>query len=101
MMQLLGVGLVSRSVALSRDETEAVKKLYGYKPEKNELMRAGAERNAIRDAEADGLRLLAWFAQYVPAGEDPLKHFIQLCYDAGLTVNGGDLEWATAEDVAV
>ncbi len=59
------------------------------------LLQAGADRNAVRHAEADGLRLLAWFAKFVPAGEDPLKHLVQIAADAGLAVDPEDFEWAS------
>jgi len=61
------------------------------------LMQAGSDRNAMRHAEADGLRLLAWLAKFVPAGEDPLKHLIQAASDAGWDVDPSDLEWAESE----
>lgn len=62
------------------------------------LMQAGADRNAIRHAECDGLRLLAWIAKYVSPGEDPLKHLIQLAVDAGWDVDPSDAEWAEREE---
>lgn len=140
MMQLLGSGLTSGPVAMTRDEFAAVKKLYGFKQEKpNEkpppppapkredfdapwkyqdavskheqalknhakwedprpFMQAGADRNAMRYAEADGLRLLAWLAKYIPAGEDPLKHLVQAAVDTGWDVDPADVEWAETED---
>jgi len=61
------------------------------------LMQAGADRNALRHAEADGLRLLAWIAQYVPAGEDPLKHLIQMAIEADLVVDPADRDWAWSD----
>jgi hypothetical protein len=63
----------------------------------NKLLKAGAERNALRFAETDGLRLLAWIARHCPAGEDPLKVLVQLAVDAGWDV-GDDAEWAEQED---
>lgn len=64
------------------------------------LMQAGADRNAIREAECDGLRLLAWLAKFVPTGEDPLKTLIQATADAGWDVDPADIEWAETEDEA-
>ena len=58
------------------------------------LMQSGADRNAIRDAQSDGLRLIAWLAKYIPAGEDPLKHLIQFVSQAGCDVDPEDLDWA-------
>jgi hypothetical protein len=140
MMQLLGSGVVAGGVALSRDEFTAIKKLYGFKPEKpnkkppppvppvredfdapykfedavrkheaalkaherwedpRPLMQAGADRNAIRDAECDGLRLLAWLAKFVPTGEDPLKTLVRATADAGWDVNPEDIAWADDEE---
>lgn len=101
-MEILGVGVTSQYVALSRDEFANVRRLYGFKPEPaaqecRELMQAGANRNAIRHAECDGLRMLAWFAKYVPAGEDPLRYLIQVMMNAGLEVDGSDAEWSMDE----
>jgi len=137
LVQLLGPGITHGSTTLTRDEFEAVKRLYGFKPEprgkkpeppkapdpndhqfyrdyekalrKHEealkahakwedpqpLMQAGADRNALRAAEADGLRLLAWIAKYVPAGEDPLACLIQAFVAAGCDVDPEDFEWAS------
>jgi hypothetical protein len=58
------------------------------------LLQAGSDRNAIRHAKADGLRILAWLAKNVPAGDDPLKSVIQLAIDAGWDVDPSDIEWA-------
>lgn len=140
MGQLLGLGMVSSSVAMTKSEFAAINKLYGYVPEKpNEkpappklpvrgdfetewqftkalekhklalenlakwtdpqpLYQAGADRNAIRHAEADGLRLLAWIAKYVPAGEDPLKTLVQLASESGFDVEPADTDWANEEE---
>lgn len=140
MMQLLGSGITSGPVTLTRDEQQAINKLYSFKPEgpnpkpsppaapakedfktpweyeqaqkkyqealkahanwkdPQPLMQAGADRNALRHAEADGMRLLAWFAKFVPVGEDPLKHFIQAVADAGWDVDPADLQWAETVD---
>ena len=62
-----------------------------------ELMQAGADRNAFRHAEADGLRMLAWIAKYVPAGEDPLKHLVQAALAAGWDVDPADIQWMEEE----
>lgn len=62
------------------------------------FMQAGADRNMARHAESDGVRLMAWLAKFVPAGEDPLKTLIQLASDAGLDVAPEDNEWAQEED---
>ena len=96
MLELLG-GVRSGSVTLTRSEFGAIEKLYGYKSEDHPLMEAGARRNAFREAEADGLRLLAWLAKYVPVGSDPLKTLVGLASEAGLDVEPEDSEWADDE----
>lgn len=62
------------------------------------LMQAGAARNAIRHAEADGLRLLAWIARYVPQGGDPLKTLIRFAVDSGIAVSSEDFDWAETDE---
>ncbi len=57
-------------------------------------MQAGADRNMIRQAEHDGLRLVAWLAKYVPEGEDPLKTVIQMVIDSGFDVDPADVSYA-------
>lgn len=61
------------------------------------VMQAGADYNAVRAAKADGLRLLAWLAKYVPTGEDPLISLIQLASDAGWDVDPEDVAYAEGE----
>lgn len=143
-MQLLGMGLRVEGVAVTRDELKAMKKLYGYTPEKpNEkppppkppekpgddadslarfrygealtahkralaahekwedpiaMHQAGADRNLFRHAEADGVRLVAWLAKFVPPGEDPLKTVIQCAVAAGFDVDPSDVTWAGEMD---
>ena len=143
-IELLGHGLSSGGVTLSRSESRAITELYGYKAEKPSnrppeptaptppgpssgpddareyrrlmekydgamvnwrkwqdplpLMQAGAARNAIRDAQVDGLRLLAWIAKYVEPGRDPLKTLVQFADEAGMPVSEEDVEWADEEE---
>lgn len=59
---------------------------------------AGADRNAMRYAEADGLRLLAWLAPHLAPGEDPLCLLVRLAVDAGWDVDPGDVEWIESEE---
>lgn len=141
MLNLLG-GVTAGPIALTGDEFRAIKKLYGFKPEKphkkppppeppkekdfskpweyrealqkhelaleaharwespQPMMQAGADRNAIRHAEQDGLRLLAWLAKFITAGEDPLKSLVQLACDAGWDVDGDDIAWSETEEEA-
>jgi len=141
LIQLLGLGATCGSVAMTRGEFEAVKRLYGFKkelpnkkpdppkaPDPNNypkdswtyeealrkhkdairqhegwkdpqrFMQAGADRNALRAAEADGLRLLAWIAKFVPAGEDPLAHLVQAAIAFGWDVDPEDVEWANDQE---
>ena len=142
MIQLLGLGGVAGGVALSRDETQAIAKLYGFKPEPpherppkpvrepdpagtpewdrrdrdakhkaqvaawenwtdpRAFHQAGADRNMIRHAEHDGLRLVAWLAKHVPAGDDPLKTLVQAAIEAGWDVSPEDVSWVE-DDVEV
>jgi hypothetical protein len=58
-------------------------------------MQAGADRNTFRHAEADGLRVVAWMARFIPEGEDPLRHVIQIFAEAGFDVDPEDLAWAS------
>ena len=62
------------------------------------FMKAGADRNAIRHAESDGLRLLAWIARFVEPGEDPLKAMVRMAGEAGYDVDPADTEWAEGEE---
>ncbi len=64
------------------------------------LYQAGADRNVARYAEHDGMRLIAWLAKHVPAGEDPLKVLVQLAADAGWDVDPSDIEWIEEEEEA-
>jgi hypothetical protein len=62
------------------------------------LMQSGADINAMRHAEADGLRLLTWLARHLQPGEDPLRAVVQLAVDAGWDVDHEDVAWAGQED---
>lgn len=132
MIDLLGPGIHTEAVLLSRDEWKHVKRLYGYTPEKptpkppepvdpgpdasweaqhkyndakrawdrwedpRPMMQAGADRNALRHAACDGMRLLAWIAKHVEPGEDPLKTLVQMAIGAGFDVDPEDYGWATS-----
>lgn len=62
------------------------------------LLQARADRNAMRHAESDGLRVIAWLAQYLTAGEDPLKYVIQLSTQCGLDVDFEEASWSEVDD---
>jgi hypothetical protein len=134
LMQLFGDRVRHRAASLSGDEFEALKRLYGYVPEKphkrppeptnpgpsasyaelqkykdakrawdvwedpRPLMQAGADRNLLRHAEMDGIRLIAWIARFVEPGSDPLKTLITLASDAGWDVDPEDFEFASADE---
>lgn len=111
-IQLLGSGASKENVVLSRDEFSHVQRLYGYRQEPRpqrtdgdkrrfdtvRFAQAGADRNAMRHAECDGVRLLAWLARYVEPGSDPLKTLVQMAIDAGFDVDPEDVEWATGKE---
>ena len=99
MVELLGPGITADHVALTRDEFLTIKKLYGFKSRRDvqELIQAGSDRNVIRHAQCDGLRLLAWISKFTDAGGDPLKTLIQLAIDAGLDVDCADIDWVSQE----
>lgn len=82
-IQLLGIGIQRKGLSLTRDEFRSIKNLYGFKSDETLFMQAGSDRNAIRHAETDGLRLLAWIAKFVPPGTDPLKSLIAAAVDSG------------------
>lgn len=61
------------------------------------FMQAGADRNALRSAQADGMRLMAWLAKYTEPGEDPVKVLIRMASASGHEVDPEEYEWATSE----
>jgi hypothetical protein len=50
-----------------KDHVEAVKRWEKWE-DPIAFMQAGADRNMVRHAESDGIRLIAWLAKYVPEG---------------------------------
>jgi hypothetical protein len=95
MIGLLGAGFTNEYVILSKSEFRAIQKLYDVKPEDNVFVQAGTDRNVMRHAEFDGLRMMAWLAQYVEPGQDPLRTLVQLAIEAGIDVMPEDVDWAT------
>ena len=120
---LIGGGLVHEGLALTNDEVRALRKLYGYEPRKRphlseeeepsypygsrdksqkveDFHQAGADRNLIRHAQLDGLRLVAWLAKYVDKDEDPLAFLVSVMADSGMDVDIEDVDWVhgTADD---
>lgn len=96
-LELLG-GFERNGVLLTNDQIRSLRKLYEIQPESNLLMEAGADRNMFREAEQDGLRIVAWLSKFVEPGEDPLKAVILMAADAGWDVSSEDYEYALEED---
>lgn len=63
-----------------------------------QFMQAGADKNMLRYAARDGLRLIAWLARYVSPGGDPLKLLIQMANAAGFDVWPADTLWAEDDE---
>lgn len=84
------------AVAFTRDGFRAMQRIYEFQPVKdtNVLLQAGSDRNVLRHAEADGLRLLAWIARYTETGCDPLKVLIQFAIEAGVDVDPSDVDYS-------
>lgn len=102
---LIGGGLVHEGLALTNDEVRYLREVYGYKledpdQEAADFFQAGADRNLIRHAQLDGLRLVAWLAKYLQEGDDPLAYIVGVMADSGMEVDIEDVEWAhgTADD---
>lgn len=62
------------------------------------LYQAGADRNMLRYAEADGLRMIGFVAKFCETGEDPLKTIVRMAIDAGYDVDPEDVSWAEEEN---
>ena len=96
MIGLLG-GIIYQTVAISTDESRSLERLYEFTPDEPGIMQHGATRNMLRHAEADGLRMVAWFARFIPPGEDPLKYLVQLVAERGWDIAPEDVAWAADE----
>lgn len=92
-MALIGRPISRGAVSLTRDEYSHLADLYGYKQEHVKFLQSGADVNMMRHAETDGLRIMAWLARYVPAGEDPLKTVV-LAMAEKYDVDPADVAWA-------
>ena len=97
MMNLLGLGITLKGVTLSNDELRNIRRLYDTHLEDEALAQAGADRNILRHAESDGLRMLAWISKFMSKGEDPLRTLIQFAVEAGIDVSTEDFEWAATD----
>ncbi len=58
------------------------------------LLQAGADRNCLRHAELDGLRLVAWLSRHMEPNEAPLRVLIKMAIDSGMDVDPADVEWS-------
>lgn len=96
-IKLLGLGCHLEGVALTRDETSNLQKLYGIKPEDNMLMEAGATRNMLRRTQHDGVCVMAVLAKHLEPDEDPVKLVLRLLNEAGYDCSD-DLDWAYEDD---
>ena len=59
---------------------------------------AGDDRDLLRQASGDGLRVMAFLAQFLEPGQDPVKLVVQLCADAGYDTAGCGFEEGFDED---
>lgn len=96
-IKLLGQGCHIEGVALTRDETSNLQKLYRIKPETcpktRLLMEAGATRNMLRRTQHDGVCVMAVLAKHLEPDEDPVKLVLRLLNEAGYDCSD-DLDWA-------
>jgi len=79
--------------SLSRWEKEKLRKpappdLEGVKT----LFKKGSQRNLMRYAREDGLRLMGVLSRYLESGEDPVKLVLRLMVDVGYDVPE-DFDW--------
>lgn len=97
LVDLLG-GYQASSVTLTNDEMRHLRKFYGFVDDKtqNPLIQAGNNRNVIRHAEIDGLRLIAYLSQYLEPGDDPVEvlscRLSECGYDVGEQWESGEEE---------
>jgi len=68
--------------------------MYDVSPEESPFTQAGTDRNTLRHAECDGLRMLAWISRFMDQGDDPVRTLVQIAVEAGLDVSAEDFEWA-------
>ncbi len=79
-------------------EYKQVKYVWDHWKDPCAMMQAGADRNTLRHAHHDGMRLICWLARYIDPDKDPLKVLIQVVADAGWDVDASDLAWAADEE---
>ena len=92
---VLGFEFAHAGVHFTRAEARAMRRLYGLEPSApGKLNEAGDNRNLMRRAEQDGLRMVAWIAKHCQPGEDPLRKLIRTVVDGGYDVDPADHAWA-------
>ena len=79
-------------------EHERAMRVHAEWKDPREFYQAGADRGLMRHAEADGLRIMAWIARFIPDGEDPLKHVVQAFAALGCDTDPADNGWAFDDD---
>lgn len=93
--KLLGIRYVFESVAFTKDEFTSLKKLYEFSDDDSGILeQAGTDRNLIRHARCDGLRVMAFLSRFLEPGEDPVKFLARVLGDACFDVDPTDSEWA-------
>lgn len=96
--RILGVEFTSDGVALTKDEFKNLQKLYEFtETDKSQFHKAGSDRNLIRHAKCDGLRVIAFMSKFLEPGEDPVKVLARLASNYGFDVGCDDIDWAYDE----
>lgn len=91
-------------VALTRDEVRALRRLYKFEPAPKSaagqaLLDQGNFMGLMREAETDGLRLVAYLARFCEPGQDPVKVLIDLIADrCDAIIDPEDVAWARNEN---
>lgn len=74
-------------VHLTGDEVRHLARVYGVRlDEGNDLQRAAAELNTLRQARVDGLRMAAVLGRFLEPGQDPVRLLVELLGEAGYDV---------------
>lgn len=96
---MFGGGAIFCETTLSRSQVKELERLYPVEGAENErgLERVMSDRNLLRTAAQDGMRLLATIAKHCDPGEDPVKKLVRLLAETGHDV-GMLGEWVEDED---
>jgi hypothetical protein len=94
--ETVGLGYFDRQQVMSKYEEELRRHAKWEDP--REFMQSGADRNMFRDMSTDGMRVMAWLAQHLTPGEDPVKTVINMAVAAGWDVSCEDGMFAQEED---